>query len=83
MSGWTWAWIAWLAAFVVIEGKALLNKAEGDTLSEHVWKWFATSKKAHAKEGTDQPKGSVRIRRFALLALMAWLSVHFLTGGRF
>lgn len=82
MDNWTYAWLAWLAAFAVIEGAALFNKKDGDTLSEHVWKWFATSKKAHAKEGTEQPKGTVRIRRFALLAGMAWLTVHFLTGGR-
>ncbi|QAX95456.1 hypothetical protein SEA_BARTHOLOMEWSD_5 [Streptomyces phage BartholomewSD] len=77
VSGWTWAWIAWLGAFVAIEGKALFNKTKGDTLSEHVWKWFATQ-----KVGND-PTGWVRLRRFTLLAFMAWLSVHFLTGGKF
>ncbi|WJN62782.1 hypothetical protein [Streptomyces phage phiScoe2] len=76
MSGWTWAWLAWIAAFLVIEGKALFNKTEGDTLSEHVWKWFGTSK-------LEKPSGWVRLRRFTLLAFMAWLSVHFLTGGIF
>jgi hypothetical protein len=77
VSGWTWAWIAWLAAFVAIEGKALFNKTKGDTLSEHVWKWFATSKL------DNKPTGWVRLRRIGLLAFMAWLSVHFLTGGVF
>lgn len=83
MDGYTIAWIAWLAAFAAIEGKALLNKREGDTLSEKTWKWFATSKQQSAKEGTDQPKGTVRIRRFVLLAGMCWLTVHFMTGGKF
>lgn len=78
MSGWTWAWIAWLAAFCGIEGKALFNKTEGDTLSEHVWKWFATT-----QGSTGKPSGWVRLRRFGLLAFMAWLTTHFLTGGRF
>ncbi|MFF3793768.1 hypothetical protein ACFYXW_27610 [Streptomyces sp. NPDC001981] len=79
MTTWSWAWIAWLAAFVAIEGKALTNKTKGDTLSEHVWKWFST-----ARTGAQgQPTGWVRLRRFALLAFMTWLSVHFLTGGLF
>jgi hypothetical protein len=74
MSGYTIAWLAWLAAFGVIEGKALFSRREGATLSEHVWKWFAI--------GADHdPTGWVRMRRAALLAFMAWLSVHFLTGG--
>jgi hypothetical protein len=78
MSGYTIAWLAWLGAFVVIEGKALFNKAEGDTLSEHVWRWFKTGKMSNRT-----PSAGVRIRRFTLLAFMAWLSVHFLTGGLF
>lgn len=80
MSVWTYLWLGWLAAFCVIEGKALFNKTEGDTLSEHVWKWFSTQRTA-TKQG--QPTGWVRLRRFVLLAFMAWLSVHFLTGGMF
>lgn len=75
MSGWTWAWIAWLAAFGVIEGKALLNKEKGDTLSEHVRVWFATAR------ADNDPSGWVRLRRFTLLAFLAWLAVHFLTPG--
>lgn len=78
MSGYTIGWLVWLAAFAVLEGKALFNKTPGDTLSEHVWKWFATT-----QGSTGKPSGSVRLRRFALLAFMGWLSVHFLTGGRF
>ncbi|MFJ8955638.1 hypothetical protein ACIRO1_36660 [Streptomyces sp. NPDC102381] len=76
MSGYTWAWLAWLGSFLVIEGKALFNRTEGDTLSEHVWKWFAIGSDAH-------PSGWVRLRRFSLVAFMAWLCAHFLTGGVF
>ncbi|MFF7361091.1 hypothetical protein [Streptomyces sp. NPDC008125] len=76
MSGYTWAWLVWLGAFVAIEGRALFNRSAGDTLSEHVWSWFAV-------KGSADPTGWVRLRRFTLLAFMAWLSAHFLTGGRF
>ncbi|MDM4718429.1 hypothetical protein QTQ03_02035 [Micromonospora sp. WMMA1363] len=68
-------WIGWLAAFAIVEGIALFNKQPDDTLSEHVWKWFAV--------GSSQPTGWTRLRRFALLAFMAWLTLHFLTGGIF
>lgn len=78
MSGYTIAWLAWLATFAVIEGKALTNKQSGDTLSEHVWRWFATQ-----RGSTGRPSGWVRLRRFGLLAFLAWLVTHFLTGGRF
>lgn len=62
--------------FCVVEGVALYRKAPGDTLSEHVWRVFRTDK-------MSKPTGSTRLRRFILLAFMAWLSVHFLTGGMF
>lgn len=47
MSGYTMAWLAWLAAFAVIEGAALVNRRGGDTFSEYTRKWFAT----HTKPG--------------------------------
>lgn len=74
MSGYTMAWAAWLAAFGVIEGKALLDRRRGDTLSEHVWRWFGTARDI-------QPSGWVKFRRFVLLSFLAWLTAHFLTGG--
>ena len=57
-------WVAWLALFAVIEGAAILNKKKGDTLSEHVWKWF--------------PKNTAR--GVALVGFMAWLFWHFVSG---
>jgi hypothetical protein len=33
-------WLFWLGAFVVIEAAAILRPQPGDTLSEHVWRWF-------------------------------------------
>lgn len=42
MNSYTAAWVAWIATFAAVEGKAVLNKQEGDTLSEHFRKWFRT-----------------------------------------
>lgn len=68
---WTVGWVLWLVMFLAIEGAALVNRDRGDTLSEHVWKWFGLRGK---------PSG-YRWRRFAFLAFWAWLTVHFFTGG--
>lgn len=72
MSGYTLAWGAWIAAFAVIEAKALRDNRQNDTLSEHVWQWFAIRDK-HAPYG--------QLRRAILAMGMAWLAGHFLTGG--
>lgn len=71
MTVYTWAWIFWLALFAVIEGAAIIDRDRGDTLSEHVWAWFGVRGK---------PKG-YKARRFVLLAFLAWLVVHLITGG--
>lgn len=72
MSAYTWTWAAWIAAFAVIETMALRSKQPGDTLSEHVWRWFAITRK-------DAPLR--QLRRAVLLMGMAWLTAHFMTGG--
>lgn len=70
MDIWTWLWIAWGAAFAVIEGAALLNDARGDTLSEHFRRWFSTD---------------TRLGRTAWLAVsglfFAWFVVHIAVAG--
>jgi hypothetical protein len=71
MDLYTESWIFWGLMFAVIEGAALLNKKGGDTLSEHIWVWFSIKHKGRGW----------RLRRFALLAGLAWLILHFLTGG--
>jgi len=77
MSGYTIAWLSWLAAFGVIEGIALVRKTPGATLSEHVWRWFAT------QSGQNRPSTPlIWARRMTLVAFLAWLSVHFVSGGR-
>lgn len=79
MSIWSWLWVAWLAAFAALEGVALVRKAPDDTLSEHLWKWFAIG-----QPGARPPMtGAVQLRRFALLAGLVWLAAHLLTGGIF
>lgn len=85
MNTWSWLWLGWLAYFAVVESVAVARsiraKRHGDpdvrdTLSEHVWWWFGTARGV-------QPDTSAYLRRFVLLAFLAWLSVHFLGGGRF
>ncbi len=73
MSKFDVAWYFWFAYFIVVELDALLTKNYEGTLSDRVWAWFSM-----------QGYGKLwRLRRFILLAFMAWLSAHFLTGGKF
>jgi hypothetical protein len=37
---WTWLWIAWAAAFAIIEGVALTRDKHDGTLSHHLRHWF-------------------------------------------
>ena len=82
MSGWTIAWLVWLGAFVAIEGPALFNKKPDDTLSEHVWKWFAT-RREDMRNDRGKASAWVKIRRVVLVGFLAWLSLHFATGGEY
>jgi hypothetical protein len=74
VSGWTIGWLAWLGWFGIEEGLALWRGGTPATLSGHVWKWFAVG-------GGTNPTAWTRIRRVGLLAFLAWLTVHFMTGG--
>jgi len=67
----TWAWVAVLTAGALLEVRALLTKEPGDTLSEHVWRWFDVRGKG----------GKAQAKRAALLLGMTWLTAHFITGG--
>lgn len=75
--GWEdWYWpVFLLIGFGVPEAIALKNSRPGDTLSEKVREWFGTNKNAKGP--------AIKLRRFGLLAAMAWLSVHWLTNGSF
>lgn len=70
MTTFTWLWIIWLAWFVVVEGAAIINKDRGDTLSEHVWRWF----RIH-----DKPR-QWTWRRIVLAGFLAWLLIHMVAG---
>ena len=65
-SGYTAAWGIWIALFVAIEGKAILNSKKGDTLSEHIWSWFNIDKRESNWTG----------KRIALLGSLVWLVGH-------
>jgi hypothetical protein len=69
----TIAWIFWIVYFVIVEGEAIIKHDPDGTLSNHIWDWF--SMKGYGPWW--------KARRFLLLAFMAWLSAHFLTGGKF
>lgn len=69
MSGWTVAWIMWLAMFVVIEGAAIIRKEPDDTLSEHVWRWFKI-----------RESRQWNVRRWALAIFLVWLLIHLVAG---
>ena len=73
-----WAWIIWIAYFLIAEGIALFNSRGNDTLSEHVWIFLG-----YDERRVRPPTGTQRLRRFATLAFLAWLAVHLLTGGIF
>jgi len=83
VSLYTVGWFLWIGFFIIEEGLALARGGPGSTLSEHVWKWFAIPDRNSTKPEPVKVTWKVRARRFALLAGMAWLALHFLTGGRF
>lgn len=67
-------WVHWLVVlFGVPEGVALYLGKPERTLSRKTWKWAAIHEKGRGW----------RLRRLLLLTLMAWLSLHLLTGGFF
>lgn len=61
-----WFWRCWILAALLVEGVALANAAEGDTLSEQVWRWMALAK----------------FIGWMVTAFLVWMTVHFATGGR-
>lgn len=78
MDWWAWGWIGWGLWFAVEETLAFVKVGTPGTLSYLVWTLGGTRSGA-----TASPSGWTRLRRFGLAAAMAWLSLHFLTGGAF
>ena len=68
MSLFTIGWILWLLWFVVEEGLAFKSDSTPNTLSGHVWFWFAVF----------DPKAW--LRHIVLLAFLVWLTVHLSFG---
>jgi hypothetical protein len=66
----TFAWIGWILAFVVIEAASLLDRRSGDTFSEHVRKWFNIEE--------NGPKRVVGISAFIVIVVgfVAWFIPH-------
>lgn len=69
------AWIIWILGFGIIEYKALQNKKEGDTLSEHIW-WAMDTK----GEGPSWINWAVR---GVLAGGFLWVIPHFFTKWNF
>jgi hypothetical protein len=68
-TAYTIGWIGWLLAFLCLEIPALLNHRNGDTFSDHVWKWFRVGDGRH---------GPVTwLLRGVLLVFMSMLWLHF------
>ena len=72
MTLYSWGWTVWIAFFCVLEFIAIMWGPPGATLSEHVWKVI----------GTDADSRSIAtwVARGFVLALLAWLIPHMLTG---
>lgn len=82
MSAWSWTWIFWALSFFAIEVPAIVLNDKNDvsgkprdfrTLTENLRWLFATDK--------DGARARWRgVRRFALLAGLAWLAAHLIAG---
>lgn len=65
-------WVVWALAAIPVEIWALIRKDRGDTLSEHVWKWF--------KVMDDRPTVWTWLWRVPLFVFLAWLTGHLAFG---
>lgn len=75
---WTLGWLGWFLWFGIEEALAVFYGGWEATLSGHVWRAFAI-KDAH---GDLEGRGKFwRARRILLIAIMGWLTIHFLSGG--
>lgn len=72
MNGWVLWWCAWGLAFLLAEGAALLNKRDGDTLSDQFWRAF----RVH----DSRPTPLVVAGRVILGLFGVWLTIHMVFG---
>ena len=66
---WAYVWIAWTAMFAVVEGIALANKRDGDTLSENIRHLFRTR----------TSKAGRAFFAAGWLGFSGWFAIHILT----
>lgn len=66
---WTTLWILWALMFTAVEAAAIWNDKRGDTLSEHLRRWFRT----------DTNLGRT-IFLIVSGVFMSWFVVHIATG---
>lgn len=92
MSIYTWLWLGIGVCALILEGVALFNSRQGDTLSEHVWAWLGVGAYDRvARMRPDQgsalpgqfvaPMWTLRVARLLLITFLVWLTLHFTTGG--
>lgn len=74
MNPYSWAWIGWIVAFLGIELTAVFltpdKPSRPTTLSNSIW-WLIQGKSRWHYAA-----------RFGLVTLLAWLSIHLLSGGK-
>ena len=72
-------WVIWLSltvgSFLALEIPALRNRREGDTLSEHVWRWLKVR-----TARSDAGASFLILARVALGAFLIWLAGHLAMG---
>jgi hypothetical protein len=74
-------WLIWGLWFVIWEGRALINKSTGDTLSENVWNWLR-GKRQRVNNFPDPPiKWNHNTwRTWFLFMFLIWLAFHLSFG---
>lgn len=70
MDFWTAAWLAWGAAFCLIEGAAIAHDDMAGTLSDHLRLWFRT----------DTKHGRTAWLVFSVVFFVAWFIPHIAFG---
>ncbi len=65
----TYGWYLWWVLFVILEGLALFNREDGDTLSEHIRKWFRVK--------DPRPTAFTWVMRSILMVTLLWFITHF------
>ena len=67
----TYWWLAWIAAFAILEAVGYWRYGTPGTLSWNVWRWFSVTER----------RPFWWLRRLVLLVAMGMLTLHFARGG--